>query len=213
MRTSSRIIAVSADGNPPGPVSERRGTTAEGMSCKIVTLYSGDFYVTNEPDQMIMTILGSCVAACLYDPVANIGGMNHFLLPSSQELQRRPGDDSARYGAFAMEQLINGILMLGGVKSRLEAKVFGGANVTRSSAMIGTQNVEFVRRFLSQENLPIVSEDLGDSYPRRVRFFPASGKAQMLKLRRTEDMQVAEEEKRFADALSTRPLDGKIELF
>lgn len=180
---------------------------------KVVTLYSGDYYVTDKPEEMIVTILGSCVAACLHDPVAKVGGMNHFLLPDTGEGAARAGADSARYGVFAMEQLINGIMKLGGVKSRLEVKVFGGGNVINNSAMIGSKNVAFVKRFLQQEGLAIAGGDLGGDYPRRVRFYPDTGKAQMMRLRRKEDMAVISEEQKFAETLKVKPVEGGIELF
>lgn len=181
---------------------------------KTVTLISGDYYVTNTPGLMIQTILGSCVAACLHDPLLRVGGMNHFLLP---EGPAHPGkhepDDATRYGAYAMEQLINGIIGMGGQKRRLEAKVFGGGNVIDNSAMIGTRNSEFVRDFLQSEGIPIINEDLGGDYPRRVRFYPDTGRAQMLRLRRKEDMAVAHEEKTLIRTLKTKPVEGSIELF
>ena len=186
---------------------ERRGVERTGL--KMRTIYSGEFYVTNQPNEMIETILGSCVAACMFDPVAKVGGMNHFLLPESNGV----GADSARYGAFAMEQLINGIMKLGGLKQRLEVKVFGGGNVINNSAMIGSKNVMFVKKFLESEGLRIVGGDLGEDYPRRVRFYPDTGKAQMLKLQRKADMAVVEEEKKFASTLAVKPVEGDIELF
>lgn len=179
----------------------------------VIKLISGDCYFTDKPQQMIVTILGSCVAACLHDPKMRIGGMNHFLLPDGPGSSLRDSGEPARYGAFAMEQLINGIIKLGGVKSRLQAKVFGGGNVINNSAMIGSRNASFVRQFLQNENIPIVSEDLGDTYPRRLRFYPDTGKAMLMKLRRKEDYAVADEELRFAKELKTHPVEGGIELF
>jgi len=181
---------------------------------KVTTLYSGDYYVTGKPHEMIVTILGSCVAACLYDPIARVGGMNHFLLPDTGG---NNGDGSAgestRYGAFAMEQLINGILKLGGQKNRLEVKVFGGANVINNSAMIGSKNVDFIRSFLKKEGLAITSSDLGGDYPRRLRFHPDNGKTLLLKLARKSDMAVVDEEQKFVTALKSKPVEGDIELF
>ncbi|NBO17625.1 MAG: hypothetical protein EBV03_00060 [Proteobacteria bacterium] len=112
-----------------------------------------------------------------------------------------------------MEQLINGIIAMGGMKSRIEAKLFGGGNVIDNSAMIGTRNIEFVREFMKSEGIPIVSEDLGGTYPRRVRYFPDTGRAQMLKLRRKEDFHVVDEEKTLMRTLKSKPVEGSIELF
>lgn len=192
---------------------DRRGGTPEPISHKVTTLYSGEYYVTNHTHEMIVTILGSCVAACMYDPIAKIGGMNHFLLPDVNSAATGNIADSARYGVFAMEQLINGIMNMGGVKRRLEVKVFGGGNVINNSAMIGSKNVAFVKKFLASENLKITSSDLGGDYPRRVRFYPDTGKAMMLRLQRKDDLKVVDEEKQFASRLISKPIEGDIELF
>lgn len=197
-------------------IHERRITERENLA-KVTTLYSGDYYVTDKPNEMIVTILGSCVAACLHDPVAMVGGMNHFLLPDNTASIAVSGGsnsvDSTRYGAFAMEQLINGILQRGGLKKRLEVKVFGGANVINNSSMIGSKNVAFIRNFLKQEGLKITNSDLGGDYPRRLRFYPDTGKAMLMKLARKEDMVVVDEENTFAEKLKAKPIEGDIELF
>ena len=178
-----------------------------------IKLFSGDCYVSNKPGEVLMTILGSCVAACIRDPIALVGGMNHFLLPETHDTHQINNNDATRYGAYAMERLINDILKLGGVKNRLEVKVFGGANVIDSSAMIGDKNVEFVRSFLKKEGLAIASEDLGDTYPRRINYYPDTGKVMLRKLRRREDMQVVDAERRYASSLSQKPVEGDIDLF
>ena len=113
----------------------------------VVKIFAGDWYVSRSYDEMIATILGSCVAACIRDPYIGVGGMNHFLLPSNDEMDNTHSD-AARYGLFAMESLINGILKAGGRKDRLEIKVFGGGNVTNNSAKIGSKNAKFIREFL-----------------------------------------------------------------
>lgn len=192
--------------------AERRALDRDD-NVHVVKLISGNCYVTDQPGQMIVTILGSCVAACLHDPIAGIGGMNHFLLPDGPDAGVANAGAATRYGTHAMEQLINGILSLGGAKSRLKAKVFGGGNVINNSAMIGSRNVAFIRQFLRDENIPITSEDLGDTYPRRLRFYPDSGKVMLMKLRRKEDYAVVDEERKFATALSHAPVEGGIELF
>ncbi len=198
---------------PAGELIPERRAAGRDKDVKVITLYSGDYFVTDKPGHMIVTILGSCVAACMHDPVSRIGGMNHFLLPEGMENGVVNNGESARYGAYAMEQLINGIIALGGMKSRLEVKVFGGGNVINSSAMIGSRNVSFVRRFLKDEGLTISSEDLGDTYPRRLRYYPDTGKVMLLKLRRKEDMEVVNEEQTFAATLKSKPIEGGIELF
>ncbi len=212
-RSTDRLTAKKPDGTT---IVERRSSERENLA-KVTTLYSGDYYVTDKPNEMIVTILGSCVAACLHDPVARVGGMNHFLLPDNTAggsvSNGSSSAESTRYGAFAMEQLINGILQRGGLKSRIEAKVFGGANVINNSAMIGSKNVSFIRNFLKQEGLKVTSSDLGGDYPRRLRFYPDTGKAMLMKLARKDDMMVVDEEKQFAEKLKVKPVEGDIELF
>jgi chemotaxis protein CheD len=179
----------------------------------IVKIFSGDWYVSTSEDEMIATILGSCVSACIRDPYAGVGGMNHFLLPTSNEEMDNTHSDAARYGLFAMENLINAILKAGARKDRLEIKVFGGGNVINNSAQIGSKNAKFIRDFLKKEGYRIASEDLEGEYPRRVHYYPSTGKVLMRLLRRKEDMVVLEEEDRYKKAIITNPIESNIELF
>jgi chemotaxis protein CheD len=176
----------------------------------VVKLFSGDWYVTKS-NEMLATILGSCVASCVRDPVTGIGGMNHFLLPGDENSTAH--SDATRYGVFAMESLINGVLKAGARKERLEFKVFGGGNVINNSARIGSKNAAFVRRFLQKEGFRIFSEDLEGDYPRRVHYYPATGKVMMRMLRRREDLAVVEEEAQYTRSIAAKPIEGNIELF
>lgn len=185
--------------------------TATTSQRDTVKLISGDCYVS-EKGEILDTILGSCIAACIRDPILRVGGMNHFLLPGSETMVAKLSD-AARYGVFAMEQLINGLLKIGARKDRLEVKVFGGGNVINNSARIGSKNAEFVRQFLSDEGLRIVSEDLEGDAPRRVHYYSDTGKVLLKKLSRKDDMGVLEEEKRYSNKLITRPVEGDIDLF
>lgn len=178
---------------------------------QVVKIFSGDWYVTNKPDEMLVTVLGSCVSACIRDPVAHVGGMNHFLLPG-EGMEGEMGA-AARYGLFAMESLINGILTNGGRKERLEIKVFGGGNVTNNSALIGSKNARFIRDFLKQEGYRLIAEDLEGNLPRRLHYFPYTGKVMMRKLQRKEDMVVVEEEARYSRSIVSKPIEGDIDLF
>jgi len=178
----------------------------------IVKLFSGDYYVSTKPDEMLTTILGSCVSACVRDPVARIGGMNHFLLPGNEEMVTTTGD-AARYGVFAMENLINGILKAGGQKNRLEFKVFGGGNVINNSARIGSKNAQFIRDFLKKEGFRITSEDLEGELPRRLHYYPDTGKVMLRKLNRKDDRLVVEEETRYTREITNKPVEGDIDLF
>ena len=141
-----------------------------------VQIMQGDAYVPAEPQEVLTTILGSCIAACIRDPASGIGGMNHFLLPEGSG-----GDRNAqRFGVNAMEILINGILARGGMRWRLEAKLFGGANVMASLSSVGTRNAEFARKFLADEGIAVIGGSVGGTAPRRIQFWPANGRARQL---------------------------------
>lgn len=130
----------------------------------------GDHYVTSDPDVVLTTVLGSCVALCLRDPVAGVGGMNHFLLPEGEGAGRR-------YGAYLMEMLINGVLKAGGRRERLEAKLFGGGRMFDSLTDIGAANADFAERFLADERIPMLGGSLRGPGGRRVHYWPVSGRA------------------------------------
>lgn len=188
----------------------------EASEHTVVKLYSGDYYISTQPREMLVTILGSCISACIRDPHARVGGMNHFLLPGESGLlstDLASAGAATRYGVFAMEQLINGLLSRGALRDRLEIKLFGGGNVTDSSALIGEKNVAFVREFLRHEGLKIDSEHLGGTLPRRIHYYPDTGKVMMRALKRKDDLRIIEEEKRYAKQISSKPVEGDIELF
>ena len=179
---------------------------------KLIRIYSGDCYASNEKGETLMTILGSCISACIHDPIKKIGGMNHFLLPTTGDSSLSINDAAAtRYGLFAMERLINELLKYGADKSRLEIKIFGGANVIENSALIGDKNIEFIRNFLERDGYKIHSEDVGGKIARRVHYFPDIGKA-MVKI--VEDRHsVANEEKAYVKTFAVKEIEGDIELF
>lgn len=164
-----------------------------------VKLLPNEFYTTGE-DMVLVTVLGSCVAACIHDRTARIGGMNHFMLPDDGDHPAQAASESMRYGAFAMEVLINELIKMGGRRERFEAKVFGGAAVLAgmTTINIGDRNAEFVRRYLDLENIPIIAEDLQGVHPRKVAFMPATGQAMVKKLRLQQDPSVAEREEALA---------------
>ncbi len=164
-----------------------------------VKLLPNEFYTTGE-DMVLVTVLGSCVAACIHDRTAGIGGMNHFMLPDDGDNPAAAASDSMRYGAFAMEVLINELIKMGGRRERFEAKVFGGAAVLAgmTTINIGDRNAEFVRRYLALEKIRIVAEDLQGQHPRKVAFMPATGQAMVKKLRLQQEPNVAEREQALA---------------
>ena len=164
----------------------------------------------------ITTVLGSCVSTCLWDPVERIGGMNHFMLPDSEPASMAAkSDGSARYGAHAMELLINDLLKRGGRRNRLQAKVFGGGNVLRgfTSDPIGTRNARFVVDYLEAERIPIIARDLGDVHPRKVCFFVQTGRALVRHLPVTRDEEIVKAERALYGRLSHTPVAGSVELF
>ncbi|CAN7158451.1 chemoreceptor glutamine deamidase CheD [Trinickia sp. LjRoot230] len=165
-----------------------------------VKLLPNEFYTTGE-DMVLVTVLGSCVAACIHDRTAGIGGMNHFMLPDDgDQSANAAASDSMRYGAFAMELLINELIKMGGRRERFEAKVFGGAAVLAgmTTINIGDRNAEFVRRYLGLEKIRIAAEDLQGVHPRKVAFMPATGQAMVKKLRLQQEPNVAEREQALA---------------
>jgi chemotaxis protein CheD len=165
----------------------------------VTTVHQGDCHISNAPDVTFSTVLGSCVSACVRDRVANVGGMNHFLLAEQSGSAKDRYGASARYGAFAMEQLINKVLSQGsGNKANLEIKIFGGGKINSALDDVGAKNIEFVRQFLSTEGYSVLSEDLGGSFARRVLFKPHSGRAFVKRLDSDVGANVAREEEAIA---------------
>lgn len=181
-----------------------------------VMVLPGRHYVTSSPTEMIVTLLGSCVAACIRDPIIKVGGLNHFLLPESETGQWGQQVDAAmRYGNHAMETLINDIIKLGGVRSRLEVKVFGGAHVIEGASVlsVGQKNVDFVQSYLANEGFKIAASHLGGSLPRRIHYFPVTGKVQMRQLERSSDKELFNKELSFRKQIKVDDDAGDAELF
>jgi chemotaxis protein CheD len=139
-----------------------------------IHIVQGEFQVTDDPSLVVSTLLGSCVAACIRDPVAGVGGMNHFLLPGAG---RDRGREAERYGDYLMELLVNGLMQKGACRDRLEAKLFGGARMLQGLSDIGAKNAEFAERYLEYEGIRLVSKDLGGERGRRLQYWPVSGRA------------------------------------
>ena len=180
----------------------------------VTTVHQGDCHVSAD-DVTFSTVLGSCVSACVRDRVSNIGGMNHFLLAEQSGSARDRYGASARYGAFAMEQLINKVLSQGsGKKANLEIKVFGGGNINASLNDVGAKNIEFVRGFLTAEGYSLSGEDLGGTYARRVLFKPKSGRVFVKRLDSMAGARVVKEELEIAGRQKAAPAPADdIELF
>ena len=179
----------------------------------VVKVLPGEHYVTEKPDEVLVTVLGSCVSACIRDPLREVGGMNHFMLPGEARGRWGEATHEMRYGQFAMEQLINDVLKRGARRERLEVKLFGGANVIQSSLRIGSSNAEFARTFMREEQLKIAAEDLEGEFPRRIHYFPMTGRVQRLEMRRDPDRQVFDGELSYRDRLRKQKVEGDVELF
>jgi chemotaxis protein CheD len=178
-----------------------------------VKVLPGEYFVTTS-DIVLVTVLGSCVTACVRDREKGLGGMNHFMLPDGGS---EPGvaSTSARYGAYAMEVLLNHLLKLGARRANLEAKVFGGGRVMASlqQSQVGEKNADFVLGYLDTERIPVVAQDLLDIYPRKVYFFPASGRVMMKKLVSVKNDTLIEREREYQARLRRDNMQGDIELF
>jgi len=177
----------------------------------------GEYFVTRN-DEVITTVLGSCISACMRDPVLGCGGMNHFMLPedltngSSSWLDPAVGL-ATRYGSFAMESLINDLLKLGARRERLEVKLTGGGRILASMTDVGSRNIEFARRWLSLEGLQIAGEDVGESHARRVQYFPATGRVRMFRLPNLDHAAVISGERQYQSALLEKTAGNDVELF
>lgn len=180
----------------------------EIVSAKILP---GQFYVTKY-QEAIVTVLGSCISACIRDADNGVGGMNHFMLPSDNSGGANISE-SARYGNFAMEMLINEILKNGGNKSNLEVKIFGGGKILRNMTDVGERNIEFVTNYIKTEGLSLISSDVGSPHPRKVYYFPETGKVRIKKLRQLHNNTVIERETDYMKDLTKKPVEGDIELF
>ncbi|MCP8896786.1 chemoreceptor glutamine deamidase CheD [Shinella daejeonensis] len=183
-------------------------TTAPGE--RRVHVIQGEYKVCSEPDVVMTTILGSCIAACMRDPVAGVGGMNHFLLPGSMDALAA-GGDATRYGVHLMELLINGLLKRGARRERLEAKIFGGARTIASFSNVGEQNTRFARQFLADEGIRLMGESTGGEHGRKVEYWPTTGRARQYALTGMETQRAVALEQR--PARIVKPVENAIEFF
>lgn len=175
---------------------------------RLVHVGQGEFEVSNDPDVVMTTVLGSCVAACIRDPGTGLGGVNHFLLPDREG--GLEGDEARRYGVHAMEMLINKLLQAGARRDRLEAKLFGGACLFQRLKNIGADNAAFATRFLQAEGIPVRGGDLGGERARRIRYWPTTGQAFQRLLDPSEDQIFIREQR----SVVKTPVDhGDLELF
>jgi chemotaxis protein CheD len=175
----------------------------------LLKVYPGEFYVTSKPDETLVTVLGSCVSACIRDPKTGFGGMNHFMLAEDQDGKWGAETASTRYGNYAMEKLINELIKAGCPRERMEIKVFGGGNVIDSRQAVGTKNSEFVLRYLADEGLKCTAQDLGGDFPRRIQYSPVTGKVVRKLLGRTDANPIAHDEREYLKNLNAQPTHGR----
>jgi chemotaxis protein CheD len=172
-------------------------------------------YCAAQRDVVIVTVLGSCVSCCLWDPTRRIGGMNHFMLPGEGHSPATVADAPARLGVYAMEVLINHMIKLGAARSSLVAKVFGGGSVLEGmdAINIGNQNGAFVLEFLREEGIPVVAQDLYDVCPRKVYFFPATGKVMVKRLGSLRNDTIEQREREYLSMIKRSPVQPEFEVF
>jgi len=197
----------------PGFESIERGWNSEhGLFA--ARILPGEFYVT-ESDEVLTTLLGSCVAACIRDPRTGFGGMNHFMLPvggdgsSTAWLERA----STRYGNYAMERLLNELLKLGARREELEVKLAGGGRMYESNGDVGSENARFALRYVSEEGLRLVARDLGGAWPRRVQYFPSDGRMRVLRLPPVTREVIVTSEMGYRETLENQGSTGSVRFF
>ena len=184
------------------------------FNVEAVKILPGEYFVTGR-DMVLVTVLGSCVAACIRDKLTGIGGMNHFMLPDNNADAGSPVGLAGRYGTYAMELMINQLLKSGARRSNLEAKVFGGGNVMRgfTVANVGQRNAEFVLDYLKAEKIDLKAQDLLDIYPRKVYYFPATGRTLVKKLRSVHNDTIVQREQQYITRIRSSDIQGDVELF
>ncbi|MCG5516144.1 MULTISPECIES: chemoreceptor glutamine deamidase CheD [Ectothiorhodospira] len=179
-----------------------------------VKILPGEYYVSNR-ELLMVTVLGSCVGACVRDRLRGIGGINHFMLPDDKRNEDSRVGSSMRYGDYAMEILINQLIKLGARRENLEAKVFGAGNVLPGfkSNIVGERNAQFVTDYLATEGIPIAAQDLLGNHPRKIYFFPTTGRVLVKKLRSLHNETIIERELSYSQKLRQAKVSGEVELF
>jgi chemotaxis protein CheD len=183
---------------------------------EVVTIHPGEFFATRD-ETIISTVLGSCIAVALYDPVSQAGGLNHFMLPGEMEPDDLTRDPNAKYGMWAMELLVNELMKLGVRRGDIKAKVFGGGAVLRfldgSVSRIPQSNIDFAFEYLEKEGIPILASDVGGREPRKVFLFPRTGKVLLKRIGGSLANLVEKEEARYLTTIRTEAPEGEIVLF
>jgi chemotaxis protein CheD len=186
--------------------------STRGDKGRFIRVSQGGYRVSSDRDATLTTTLGSCIAVCVRDPVILCGGMNHFVLPANQDGRMEVQSFAMRYGSYSIERLINHIIARGGIRARLEIKIFGGGNMFKSQSRIGDRNADFVESYLEAEALPIAAADLRGNQARSIRYNAVTGRVLMKKLPRP-DTTIFDEEKAIPIARIARESTGSITLF
>lgn len=186
----------------------------ERFKRQAVKILPGEYYASNG-EEMIVTVLGSCVSACIQDKVSKVGGMNHFMLPMDKSYHNKSIDvisdtDAARYGNVAMERLINDIIKRGGNRHNLTAKIFGGARITNARTDIGAGNIKFVREYLDIEGINILSEDVGSHFPRKVYYIPETNEVFVKRIERVNNATIVDREYNYINSLDKTETESQV---
>ncbi len=212
-------MSRSSPQNIPPPVNNTNSTQQSQLDIQgmqTIHLKAGDYHITNQ-NQIITTVLGACLSACVRDRELGIGGMNHFILPyfavnENSDWEYTAVNSAIRFGTHNMEQLINSILKQGGKRNNLEFKFFGAGNVIGPPNNIGEHNIKFIRDFMNTEGYGISAESLGNEYPIKINYHPVSGKAWVKRVE-IATLEVAAQEKLYIHQLEEKIMDGTIEIF
>jgi chemotaxis protein CheD len=192
-----------------------RGYFDQRFNAVIINVAPGGQELASDAGEVLSTVLGSCVAACLRDPLAGVGGMNHFLLPGEGASPIAAEADDMRFGVASMEVLINALIKRGAERRRMEAKVFGGATMIGAdpSTSVGSRNAAFVLTFLAREGIPVAARDLGGGFPRRANYEPATGRAWVNRLPLGGSAEIRAAESAYRQSLARRDPAASLELF
>ena len=184
-----------------------------GRGSVVAKVLPGEFYVSKN-NELISTVLGSCIAACVYDEVLGIGGMNHFMLPIQKGVELKNAHSlSCRYGNWAMEYLINEVLKNGASRCNLKVKLFGGGKIISAMTDIGLGNMSFAAAYIKGEALNLVAHDMGGPWPRKIFFHPNTGKVHMKKLKNLHNNTIEKREVRYLHDIEEQDSKTDIELF
>lgn len=212
-KPSDGAAQILPDIGPSVPPIERRLQFDSELNALLVWVGQADYYVSSSPNEVIVTVLGSCIAVCMHDPVAGCGGMNHFLLPEDLGGHTGLPGLSMRYGSYSIERLVNTLISKGARRERLVAKVFGGANVITASSNVGHRNADFVEAYLQREQLKVTGRSLRGNQARKIRFFPTTGKIQMTYLGKDVVQAVLHSEDQLRRTPGVSAKAGSVEIF